>query len=61
VKSRTFKKGSAFVDYWEADTFDWLAVIILEGGEAPKRRLFLIPRAVADAKARRDRLSSSPF
>jgi hypothetical protein len=33
VKSRTFKKGSAFVDYWEADTFDWLAVIILEAAK----------------------------
>jgi hypothetical protein len=54
VKSRTFKKGSAFVDYWETDTFDWLAIVILPAGAEHKRRLFLIPRTLADAKARRD-------
>lgn len=54
VKSRTFKKGSAFIEYWEPDTFDWLAVVILPSNSGDPRRIFLIPRAVADAKARRD-------
>jgi hypothetical protein len=54
VKSRTFKKGSAFVEYWTKDVFDWLAVVILPAGAEPKRRLFLIPRSVADDNARRD-------
>jgi hypothetical protein len=54
VKSRTFKKGSIFVDYWEPDVFDWLAVVILPAGTEQKRRIFLIPRAVAEAQAKRD-------
>jgi hypothetical protein len=58
VKSRTFKKGSAFIDYWEPDIFDWLAVVILPAGTEPKRRLFLLPRAHADATARRDKPTS---
>ena len=54
VKSRTFKKGSAFIEYREPDIFDWLAVVILPAGTEKKRRIFLLPRAVADATARRD-------
>ena len=27
VKSRTFKRGAAFVVYLETDSFDWLAVV----------------------------------
>jgi hypothetical protein len=54
VKSRTFKKGAAFVSYRETDTFDWLAIVLLECGTERKRRVFLIPRDLADAEARRD-------
>jgi hypothetical protein len=53
VKSGTFKKGSAFVEYWAKDVFDWLAVVILPAGAESKRRIFLIPRSVADDNARR--------
>jgi hypothetical protein len=55
VKSRTFKKGSAFVVYLTKDVFDWLAVVLLPGETETKRRIFLIPRAVADEKARKDK------
>jgi hypothetical protein len=55
VKSRTFKKGAAFVVYLETDSFDWLAVVLLACDAGSQRRIFLIPRAVADAKARRDK------
>jgi hypothetical protein len=54
VKSRTFKRGAAFVDYYEPDTFHWLAIVLLRCGPEQSRRFFLIPRTVADAKARRD-------
>jgi hypothetical protein len=54
VKSRTFKKGSAFVVYLATDTFDWLAIVILPVAMEGPRRIFLIPRNVADAEARRD-------
>lgn len=54
VKSRTFKKGSAFVEYWANDVFDWLAVVILPADIEPKRRIFMIPRSIADENARRD-------
>jgi hypothetical protein len=54
VKSRTFKRGSAFVSYYESDAFDWLAIGILPGEGEVARRFFLIPRALADETARRD-------
>lgn len=52
VKSRTYKTGSAFVEYYENQSFDWLAIVILkENG----RSIFIVPRAVADRAARRDK------
>jgi hypothetical protein len=54
VKSRTFKRGAAYVGYEEPDGFEWLAIVILPGAEETRRRVFVIPRYVADAKARRD-------
>jgi hypothetical protein len=56
VKSRTFRGGGdAFVDYLETDTFDWLAVVLLPGGSETRRRLFVIPRKLADETARRNK------
>lgn len=52
VKSRTFKRGPAYLEYNCNDQFDWLAAVTIEGSQ---RRIFLIPREVADARARRDR------
>lgn len=55
VKSRTFKTGgSTYVEYEDGDDFDWLAVVLLPGGGVTTRRLFVIPRAVADMSARRN-------
>lgn len=59
LKSRTFKHGAAYyVDYLETDNFDWLAIVLLPGSSQTQRRYFLIPRALADAKARRDKPTS---
>ena len=55
VKSRTFKRGAAFVEYLESDQFDWLAIVLLPGEEVTERRIFLLPRAVADEQARRNK------
>ena len=55
VKSRTFKKGSAFVEYQATDEFDWLAIVLLPSGEEKQRRVFMIPKELADQKARRNR------
>ena len=59
VKSRTFKRGGGtFVVYDSRDQFDWLAIVLLPGDDQPNRRIFIIPRSVADARARRDNPTS---
>src|SRR5260370_14262392 len=52
VKSRIFKAGPAYVSYMEHNSFDW-AIVLQPGGTETWRRIFLVPRAHADAKARR--------
>jgi len=52
VKSRTFKRGGAFVRYSAADVFDWLSIVILPGHDSKGRRVFVIPRSIADDNAR---------
>jgi hypothetical protein len=54
VKSRTFKRGAAFVSYHHPDKFEWLAIVLLPGDAETKRRFFLIPRELADETARRN-------
>lgn len=54
VKSRTYKKGAAFVIYNENDEFDWLSIVILKCPPENKREIYLIPRAISDKLARRD-------
>ena len=56
VKSRTFKRGAAFVEYNESDEFEWLAVVLLNGISG--RAIYVIPRAEADRFARRDKPTS---
>lgn len=58
VKSRTFKKGPAFVSYSEEDRFDWLAVVILPNGVERSRRVYLIPRKIADLNARKNSMNA---
>ena len=55
VKSRTYKRGPAFVEYNKTDTFDWLAIVLLECPGNRPRRIFLLPRELADSKARRNK------
>ena len=59
VKSRTFKRGGdTFVTFDADDVFDWLAIVFLPGADLTARRFFIIPRAVAEAKARRGKETS---
>ena len=58
VKSRTFKRGPAYVGYYDYDGFDWLAVVILTSEGAGERSIYVIPRAEADRLARRDKETS---
>jgi hypothetical protein len=59
VKSRTYKRGAAFVSYREGDTFDWLAIVLLPGGGQHNRRIFILPRSTADKEARRNSPNAS--
>lgn len=54
VKSRTYKRGPAYLEYNIGDKFDWLAIVLLPGNGAAKRRIYLIPRELADQRARRN-------
>lgn len=56
VKARTHKKAN-YIVYDCRDQFDWLAVVLLMP-ETGERRVYIIPRADADAKARRDKETS---
>ncbi len=59
VKSRTFKRGGdTFVSYDVKDQFDWIAIVLLPGDGVPDRRIFIVPRDVADKTCRRDSPSS---
>lgn len=59
VKSRTYKRGAAFVTYKETDQFDWLAAMLLSQEDgALKRIAYIIPRETADGLARRDKPTS---
>src|ERR1700692_2583480 len=40
VKSRTFKRGAAFVEYSSKDKFHWLAIVLLPGNGEARRRVF---------------------
>ena len=54
VKTCTYKKGAAFVRYRSSDKFDWLAIVVLDCPEAmgSDRCIYLVPRTVANRKAR---------
>ncbi len=58
VKSRTYKKGPAYVEYNETDLFDWLAVVLLMPEASDNRMIYLVPRVEADLAARRDKSTS---
>lgn len=54
VKSRTYKKGAAYIGYQDYDVFDWIAFVILPGENSSERAIYLVPRSVAETLARRD-------
>lgn len=54
VKSRTYKRGPAYLEYNIGDKFDWLAIVLLPGNGEEKRRIYLIPRELADQRARKN-------
>ena len=58
VKSRTYKPGAAYVEYRADDQFDWLAIVLLSDSSAERREIYVVPRALADQLARRDRPTS---
>ncbi|MDP9412516.1 MAG: hypothetical protein M3Q08_00095 [Pseudomonadota bacterium] len=58
VKSRTFKRGAAFVEYNDFDEFDWLAIVLLNGTDGGSRSIYVIPRISADHQARQDKPTS---
>ena len=56
VKSSVLRTSN-FVSYYTFDSFDWLAAVIMPDGPG-QRQIYIIPRDVADAQARRDREGS---
>jgi hypothetical protein len=62
VKSRTFKKGGAFVSFDVNDLFDWLAIVILpNGSDQLNRRIFLVPASIARDLAYKNKpISTNP-
>jgi hypothetical protein len=58
VKSRTYKRGAAFVEYKEYDQFDWLAIVLLGVGACNDRAIYVVPRTEADRLARQDKPTS---
>jgi hypothetical protein len=48
VKSRTIKDGDAYIAYQTDDEFDWLAIVLLPRSRKQERQFFLIPKAVSD-------------
>ncbi len=58
VKSRTYKRGAAYVDYKADDMFDWLAIVILSGEGGALRQVYMVPKVLADHHARRDKPTS---
>jgi AcrR family transcriptional regulator len=53
VKSGALEYGAAFVSYSSLDAYEWLAIVLLEGEDTSPRRVFIVPRSVADEAARR--------
>lgn len=55
VKSGTLEQEPAYIGYCATDPFDWLALVILPGDSETQRRIFVIPRDIADEKAGRNK------
>jgi hypothetical protein len=56
VRSRTFKRGgNTAVDFDSTAQFDWWAIVLLPGADLVTRRIFIIPRDVAEVRAKRNK------
>jgi hypothetical protein len=55
VKSGTLEQEAAYIGYCATDPFEWLALVILPRDSASQRRIFVIPRDIADEKAGRNK------
>jgi len=55
VRSRTFKRGGdTFVDFDSTAQFDWWAIVLLPGADQLSRRIFIVPKDIAEARSRRN-------
>jgi hypothetical protein len=50
VKSSTFAK-TRYIEWSNDDQFDWLAIVILPAPGCDRRRIFIVPREVADERS----------
>jgi hypothetical protein len=51
VKTRNFASNGNFVSYSDEDEFDWLAVVVLPATTRYRRRIFIVPRDVANERS----------
>ena len=51
VKTRNFGSSRNFVSYNDEDEFDWLAIVVLPATTRYKRRIFIVPRDVANSRS----------
>ena len=51
VKTRTFARSGNFVGYGNDDKFNWLAIVILPSEGLDTRRIFIVPRNIADQRS----------
>jgi hypothetical protein len=55
ARSRTFKRGGdTFVDFDSTAQFDWWAIVLLPGADQLARRIFIVPKDIAEARSRRN-------
>jgi hypothetical protein len=51
VKTRNAARSGNYVAYSDADEFDWLAIVILAARAGETRRIFIVPRDVANSRS----------
>jgi hypothetical protein len=55
VRSRTFKRGGdTAVDFNSNAQFDWWGIVLLPGADQTTRRIFIVPKEVAEARSKRN-------
>jgi hypothetical protein len=51
VKTRNFARSGNFVCFTQEEEFDWLAIVILPATARYRRRIFIVPRDVANRRS----------